>query len=155
MQEVMMDILAKGAIAALTDEAQSDTTVFSPLLKSVKIKVDADNITVESATKTLAAQYKHPINKDEITVKESGEVMILAKELSDWSKRQPNSDIILNLKMLDTPQLISIADGEYLLEIKKTVHALGLDGEVDFLGPMKNTDIVKYLQQANLFCSSH
>lgn len=111
-QATLIEILEKGAIAALTDEAQGDTTVFAPLLKSVKIKADSNMIIVESAIKTLAVQYKHPISQDEATVKEAGEVMILAKELMDWTKRQPDSDILLNLKLLDTPQLISSVDGD-------------------------------------------
>lgn len=111
-QKTMLEILNKGAIAALTDEAQGDTTVFAPLLKSIRIKADADMITIESAIKTLAVQYKHPISQDEVTVKETGEVMILAKELIDWVKRQPDADILLNLKLLDTPQLISTVDGD-------------------------------------------
>ena len=111
-QSTLIEILNKGAIAALTDEAQGDTTVFAPLLKSVKIKADADTITVESAIKTLAVQYIHEINKDEVTIKETGEVMVLAKELMDWVKRQPDADIILNLKLLDAPQLISTINGD-------------------------------------------
>jgi len=111
-QTALVEILGKGSIAALTDEAQSDTTVFSPLLKSVKIKVDNDMVTVESAIKTLAVQYKHPVSQDEITVKETGEVMILAKELIEWVKKQTDADILLNLKLLDSPQLISAIDGD-------------------------------------------
>jgi DNA polymerase III sliding clamp (beta) subunit (PCNA family) len=111
-QKTMIDILNKGAVAALTDEAQSDTTVFAPLLKSVKIKAENDTITVESAIKTLAVQYKYTIDPNEATVKENGEVTILAKELMDWVKRQPECDILLNLKLLDTPQLISAIDGD-------------------------------------------
>ena len=111
-QATLIEILNKGAIAALTDEAQGDTTVFSPLLKSVKIKADSNSITVESAIKTLAVQYKHTVSSDEITVKEPGEIMVLAKELMDWVKRQPDCDILLNLKLLDTPQLISTVDGD-------------------------------------------
>ena len=111
-QATLMEILSKGAIAALTDEAQGDTTVFSPLLKSVKIKVEADTITAESATKTLAVQYKHPVSQDEITIKETGEVMVLAKELFNWTKIQIDADILLSFKPLDTPQLISTVDGD-------------------------------------------
>ena len=111
-QSTLIDILNKGAIAALTDEAQGDTTVFAPLIKSVKIKADADTITIESAIKTQAVQYIHTIDKDEVTVKEPGEIMVLAKELMDWVKRQPDSDILLSLKVLDSPQLISTINGD-------------------------------------------
>lgn len=111
-QATLINILEKGAIAALTDEAQGDTTVFAPLLKSVKIKATDDTIIAESAIKTMAVQYKYPVSAEEITVKEAGEVMILAKELMDWAKRQPDADILLNLKMLDSPQLISNIDGD-------------------------------------------
>lgn len=125
-QKVMSEILARGSVAALTDEAQSDTTVFGPLLKSVKIKIDSSFITVESATKTLAVQYKYPIDAKEITVKEEGEVMILAKELLDWVKRQPEADIVLSLKLLDTPQLITAADGDTSKQAIKKIGSVEL-----------------------------
>ena len=101
-QAVLTDILAKGAIAALTDEAQGDTTVYGPMLQSVKIRVDATHVTVESAIKTLACQFKSPIDPQQVVVKEEGEVMVLAKELCDWVKRQPDSDIVINLKKFDS-----------------------------------------------------
>jgi DNA polymerase III sliding clamp (beta) subunit (PCNA family) len=111
-QKTLIDVLAKGAIAALTEEAQTDTTGFAPLLKSVKIKVESNAVTIESAIKTLAVHYKYPFSSEEVTVKEEGEVMVLAKDLIDWAKKQADSDILLNLKPFDSPQLVSSMDGD-------------------------------------------
>lgn len=123
-QKVLVNALEKGALAALSEEAQSDTSIISILIKSVKIKVDSKNLTVESATKLMATKCVIPIVKDGgIDVKEEGEILVQAKDLCDWVKKQPDYKIAIALKKLDTPDVVNPisndSDGSVIKGIKR------------------------------------
>lgn len=123
-QKTLVQALERGAIAALSEEAQSDTSIISLLLRAVHVKVEKGTFTVESATKLLASRYSIPATKDNgIEVKEDGEIFVPAKELYDWSKRQPDSKLAMVLSKLDTPDVInpivSETDGNVVKGIKR------------------------------------
>jgi DNA polymerase III sliding clamp (beta) subunit (PCNA family) len=107
-QDVLMTALEKGAAAALTEVAQTETSNVALLIKSVKITV-GKNLVVESATNLMATQYSIPANKDEgIAVGDPGSVLVPAKELFDWVKlTSPNATINMSLSALSSPQLIN------------------------------------------------
>ena len=109
-QKVLSEALKRGALAALSDEAQADSSTLSRLIKSVKIKADNDSITFESATALIASRYVSPLSED-ATVKEVGNVMVPAKELYEWVNRQGDCIIALRSKDLDSPELISVSSG--------------------------------------------
>lgn len=107
-QKTLMEALERGAFAALSDEAQSDTSIISLLIKAVQIKVDSNNLVIESATKLLASRYSIPSTKDNgIEIREEGSIFVPAKELYDWVKRQSDAKLALNLAKLDTPDIIN------------------------------------------------
>lgn len=108
-QKVLMDALGKGAIAAISDDAQNDTTNLSLLMKSIKITVDEKKFTIESSTNLMAVKYSIPVSKDEgIAVKEGGCILIPAKELIDWAKVQgDDATINITLQKLQTPEIIN------------------------------------------------
>jgi DNA polymerase III sliding clamp (beta) subunit (PCNA family) len=111
-QSILVDVLEKGSVPALSDEAQTDTTNLSPIYKSVKISVDKDNLTVESSTKQFSIKSSIPVQDNEaITVEEEGEILISAKELVSWIKQQGGDSIIsINLSKLEKPELINIEE---------------------------------------------
>lgn len=110
-QSVLLKSLEKAAVAALSDEAQTDTTNLSALIKSVKIKVD-EKYSVESSTNILSTKFEIPATEDNgIGIEEKGEILIQAKELYDWVKIQgPDSNISIKLNKLSTPEMITTAD---------------------------------------------
>jgi len=126
-QETLMEALKRGAFAALSDEAQSDTSTLSLLIKSVKIKVEKDEITFESATALVASRYVEPIT-DKIAVKETGIVMVPAKDLYDWVNRQGDCMICLLFKELDSPEMINVVTGEADIASKASIKKTGTLG---------------------------
>ena len=109
-QKVLSHALECGAVAAMSDEAQGDTSNLSLLVKSVKITVDS-NFTVESATNLMAVKYVVPITGDcGIDVKEQGQIMIPAKEFMNWINKQGEAKIGIVLTKLDAPEDIKTSD---------------------------------------------
>jgi len=111
-QTVLVRALEKGAMAALSDEAQGDTSSFAPLIQSVKITV-GDDFIVESGTSLVATKWSMKSEKENgIDVKEGGTILVPAKLLYDWASKQTKSKIVLNLAKLDTPEVIKSSDGD-------------------------------------------
>jgi len=107
-QDVLINALDRGAMAALSEEAQADMSVISLILKSVTIKTDGKDLVIESATKNLSSKYSIPVSKENgIEIKENGEIIVPAKELYDWAKRQQNSVLAIVLSKLDTPEIVN------------------------------------------------
>jgi DNA polymerase III sliding clamp (beta) subunit (PCNA family) len=109
-KEILLDSLKRGAYAALSEEAQSDTSTLSLIIKSVKISASKDNIIFESATALISSKYILPVS-DEISVKEDGIVMIPANELYEWVNRQGSCYIGLSSKDLEDPQTVNVVSG--------------------------------------------
>jgi DNA polymerase III sliding clamp (beta) subunit (PCNA family) len=103
--------LEKGALAAMSEEAQTDTTTLSLIIKSVKITAD-DNLTVESGTDLMSVKYSTPATKGNgIIVKEAGYVVVPAKELSNWVNDLGDESVIsMSLNKLKTPEAIDTLD---------------------------------------------
>ena len=126
-QKTLLGALDRGCLAALSEEAQSDTSLLSLLLKAVKIKIEEDKLTVESATKLVTSRFVIAFDKNdknsEIVCKEIGEILVPAKELCDWVSRQKDSKLAIGLKVLDNPEIInpqsSEADGAAVKGIKR------------------------------------
>lgn len=111
-QEILAKLLAKGGLAALTDEAQADSTGLAPLIQSVKITVGTD-FSVESAVPQLITKCSVPATSDNgIEVKEAGEVVVSAKELLTWVGSQVESKIGLSLSKLDVPETVETKDAD-------------------------------------------
>jgi len=111
-QKVLTRALERGAMAALSDEAQGDTSSFSCLIKSVKITVD-ENFTVESGTNLLSSKWSIGATKENgFDVKEKGTILVPAKELYDWTSKQVKSKIVLTLSLLKTPEVIKTGDDD-------------------------------------------
>ena len=112
-QKILLNALERGALAALSEEAQSDCSNFSLITRGVRITVDLSSIIFESATSILASRYFVPVDTiNGIVVKEVGSVMVPAKEFIEWVTKQGDSIVGLNLKKLDTPELIKGSDSE-------------------------------------------
>lgn len=122
-QSTLLESLKRGALAALSDEAQTDTSTLSMLIKSVKIGVEMEEITFESATALIASKYVLPVT-DKISIKETGKIMIPAKELFDWVNRQGECMIGLRFKALDVPSTIG-AVGEADVKTKAAISKTG------------------------------
>ena len=99
-QSILLSLLARGSIAAVSSEADNDITHLASAIKSVRITVD-DNLTIESATPFLAVKATMPITPEsEIVVKESGSVLVNAKDLCTWVEKQNDCRITLSLNAL-------------------------------------------------------
>lgn len=124
-QEVLSKLLAKGGISALTDEAQGDSTSLAPLIQSVKITAD-DNLTIESAVKTILAKCTIPATVENgIEVKESGEAVVLAKDIVTWVSNQTESKIGLALSKLDVPESVSTKTEDMEVKSSDVVKKIG------------------------------
>jgi DNA polymerase III sliding clamp (beta) subunit (PCNA family) len=121
-QEVLLEAIKRGAFAALSDEAQTDSSTLSLLIKSVKIKAEKSKITLESATALVSSSYV--LNTDENSVKEEGDVMVAANELYEWVSRQGNCMIALVSKDLDEPQTVNV-DGATEAVSKAAIRKVG------------------------------
>jgi len=128
-QAVLVNLLERGAMAALSDEAQGDTSNFAVLVKSVKITVNGDFI-VESATNLIATKAQVPATEENgITVKEKGSVLVAAKELYNWVLKQNKAKIVLSLSLFATPKIISTA--EDIEEADSTQYSVTQIGELN------------------------
>jgi len=107
-QKVLLETLEKGAIAALSEDAQADTSTLSILIKSVKLSADK-HFTVESNTNLLAVKNNVLANEENgINIKETGVVIVPAKELIGWVKNQGSEAVIaIVLQKLQTPEIIN------------------------------------------------
>ena len=111
-QKVLIRALERGAMAALSDEAQGDTSSFQKLIQSVKITVGEENIVVESGTNLLATRWEIKATKENgIYLKEEGIIFVPAKELHSWVSKQSKMKIKLSLNLLKTPEVIKTGDG--------------------------------------------
>ena len=98
-QKAFISILEKGAFAALSDSAQEELSAMAPLFKSVKIEVQGQKIIVSSSSRLLYTEYIYVCkNEDGAENKEDGIILVPAKELLDWTKRQPDSKIGINFE---------------------------------------------------------
>lgn len=110
-QKVLLDVLSKGAMAAISKEAQEDTSALSIIIKSIKITAN-DNFTIESNDDLIATKYS-VVAKEEfgVIVKEPGSIVIPAKEFINWVKNQGDDDsITMTLQKLPTPEIINTLD---------------------------------------------
>ena len=107
-QKVLLETLNKGALAAICEDAQADTSTLSKLIKSIKITVDK-HFTVESNTDLLAVKFGVLANEENgIVVKEEGSIVVPAKELIDWVTLQgDDATITMSLQKLATPEIIN------------------------------------------------
>jgi len=128
-QKTLSRALECGAVASLSEEAQSDTSNLALLMKAIKITVDATNLTVESATNLMAVKYTIPVNTDnKIEVKEPGTIMVPAKEFVQWVDKQGSSVICVVLSQLDNPEFITVGDDK-----ESSKHAIKKIGTVKFV----------------------
>jgi len=123
-QKTLLEALDRGALAALSEEAQADTSNISVLLKAVTIKANEKSVVFESATKLMAVRHTLPITKDSgIEVKETGEITVAAKDLYDWIKKQGESRIGLSYTPLAKPEIVTpVEEGK---SDKNTIKKLG------------------------------
>lgn len=92
-QKVLLHAIECGGASALLEDAQKDISNLSLLVKSIKITVDKDFI-IESSNKMISSKYIIPITDGcGIDVRETGSIVIPAKEFLTWVSKQGNSKI--------------------------------------------------------------
>lgn len=129
-QKLLLEALEKGSVAAISEDAQTDTSTLSLLIKSVKITVDKQFV-VESSTNLLSVKYSVPIDDETgIIVKEAGCIVVPAKEIINWVKVQnEEASISLTLQKFQTPEIINtledVADTEGLDSSKFAIKKIG------------------------------
>lgn len=107
-QKTFAAMLSRGGASAISPVAVSDTSVYAPLLKSVKITASATEFTIESINRAFTVKYTLPSSKDNgIEVKEEGVAVVSAHELIEWVSKQNQSVIGLNLVKLEIPEVIA------------------------------------------------
>lgn len=123
-QEKMVECIKRGGYAALSDEAQTDNSTLSRIVKSIKITATDDELIFESATSLIASKYVEPVS-DDVVVKESGTIMVSAKDLFDWVNKQNNCIVGIRLKTLDSPEVINLIPGEEESSNKASIKKIG------------------------------
>jgi DNA polymerase III sliding clamp (beta) subunit (PCNA family) len=112
-QKVLVRALERGAMSALSDGAQSDTSSFHRLIQAVKITVKDEKLTLESGTNLLATKWSTDASKENgVEVKEEGSVLVPAKELHSWTLKQNKAKIVLTLSKLDKPEILKAGDSD-------------------------------------------
>jgi DNA polymerase III sliding clamp (beta) subunit (PCNA family) len=111
-QSVLMDALTKGSVAAISKDAQIDTSNLALLIQSTKIIADEKTFTVESNTDRMSVKYSIPVTEEGgVIVKEAGSLLVPASELIKWVKAQgSDSTINISLNKLATPEIINTLD---------------------------------------------
>ena len=105
-QSVLFNALEKGAVAALSDVAKSDTSIASLLVQSAKITA-GKNFVIESTTDVVASKYSLEADANGVTVSEEGSIIVPAKDLYDWVKsKSPESTITFKYTPLATPEIM-------------------------------------------------
>ncbi len=107
--KTLAECLKRGGMAALSDDAQNDSTVLSALIKSIKITVDSDNICFESATSLSASKYVVKVD-GKIVVKEHGQIVVSCRDLNEWVGKQGDCVIGFRLNSFSSPQAIGSSD---------------------------------------------
>lgn len=119
-QDVLLAILEKGAMAAMSDEAQKDVTNAAPIIQSVKITVDK-NFVAQSCTDKAAIQFSTEV-KDEngIKVEEGGCVLVPAKQLIQWVALR-GSEAVINMGYteLASPESVGEDTGSDSMVVKR------------------------------------
>ena len=112
-QSVLIEALAKGGMAALSDTAQTDTSNLSLIIQSVKISA-TDKFTVESLSSMMSSKFSVDAKiENGIDIQEVGTILIPAKEFVNWTKIQGqgnDSTISMVLSELPTPEIINPLD---------------------------------------------
>ena len=112
-QKALICALERGAMSALSDEAQRDTSSFHRLIQSVKITATKDELLFESGASQLATKWAIDLAEESgIEVKEEGIVLVPAKELFGWASKQFKSKIALTLVKLKVPEIIKTGDAD-------------------------------------------
>jgi DNA polymerase III sliding clamp (beta) subunit (PCNA family) len=124
-QETLSKLLNKGAFAALTDQAQGDTTTIAPLIQSVKITAGKE-FTIESAINSIIAKATVPADTEHgVEVKQEGSVVILAKDLTEWVANQKESKVGIVLAPLDVPEAVASKSEDLESKEKEVVRKTG------------------------------
>jgi DNA polymerase III sliding clamp (beta) subunit (PCNA family) len=122
--KTLLESLKRGGFSALSDDASSDSSTLSTLIRSVKIEAKQKEIIFESATSLSASKYILPIS-DEVKVHEEGVVMVLAKELYNITDKQVGLDIYLESKMFDAPKSESVGSISEDVASKASIKQMG------------------------------
>jgi len=127
-QSMLMESLNKGAVAALSDDAQQDTSTHALLIKSIKITADDKNFVVESGTNFMTVKYSVASKEEDgISVKESGCVVVPAKEFYEWTKNSGDSNLKIELHKLPNPEVVNtVEDSETDDSRKMTIKKIGV-----------------------------
>ena len=112
-QKVLVAAMEKGALASISELAQTDSSNMALIIKSVKMTATDKLFTIESATSLVSVRYDIPVSgKDDIVVKEAGSIVVPAKELLNWVKVQgKDSTINMALQKFEIPEIINTLDG--------------------------------------------
>lgn len=125
-QKVLESMLKKGSISALSEEAQGDTTNLSGLIKSVKLTFDKNKFSVESATPLSSVKVSMDTGKENgIEIQDEGVAVIDAKEILDWTTRQSEAKIGINLVELDIPESVDANDDDMEKDVKSALLKVG------------------------------
>ena len=108
-QPILLEALKKGALPALSDDAQSDFSNTSILMQSVKISASTECFAVESQTNVSSNKFfVTPSKEAGVIVKESGSVLVKAQDLLSWAIIQGSESVInITLDKLAIPEAIS------------------------------------------------
>ena len=124
-QKVLANALEKGSVAALTNEAQTDTSNMSLLVQAVKITANAKKLTFESCTNLIGVKHVLSVSKEDgVLVQDDGCAFVAANELSRWVKAQgEDATINITLSELSSPEFLNAVNDDDIddsLAIKKT-----------------------------------
>jgi len=106
-QKTFLQALEKGAMAALSEEAQAELNNAAPIIKSVKISLMDDKMILESGCKSMVSRYILDYAADGSVCLEKGHVLVPAKDLIDWVSKQSDSKIRLTLQKFAVVKMIA------------------------------------------------
>ena len=127
-QNVLLEVLAKGGIGALSDESQSDSSNLAPLVKSIKLTATPSDLIAESFSTQLYTKYVRPLvdGDNSIDIKEGGFVLVQGKELVGWLSKQNECKIGLNFSKETKEVKETDESSKEAVENKDVVQKVGL-----------------------------
>jgi hypothetical protein len=108
-QKLLSHALKKGTMGSLIENTQLDNESFNLIHGSSKLKVEKNKLIISSYG-FLSSYYE--IEDNDIKILEEGVVLVPALDLLKWADQQKDSEISINYKPLDVPEIIQTGDIE-------------------------------------------
>ena len=119
-KDVLVSLIKRGGLAALSDIAQTDSSSVGPIVRSIKLNVEDNRIVASSCNELMGIRYV--VNKEdteELTIGGTGIVVVDAKDLLTWTDTQSDdTEISMQLTPIEETEALIPRNGKIDLVAK-------------------------------------